>query len=65
MEFSMKLFPSNFEDAKSGKKKRDYRLNDEKRRQLRIGDTIRFRKLPNLDEEFLAEVTNIETYSHG
>ena len=62
MEFTMKLFPSDFEYVKRGKKKRDYRLNDEKRRQLRIGDTIRFRKLPNLDEEFLVEVTNIETY---
>lgn len=62
MEISMKLFPNEFENVKSGKKKRDYRLYDEKRRQLRIGDTIRFRKLPNLDEEFLAEVTNIETY---
>ena len=62
MEITMRLFPDDFEDVKSGKKKREYRLNDEKRRLLRIGDTIRFRKLPNLDEEFLVEVTNIETY---
>ncbi len=58
----MKLFPKDFEDVKLGIKKRDYRLYDEKRRQLRVGDTIRFRKLPNLDEEFLAEITNLEVY---
>lgn len=62
MEISMKLFPSDFEDVKSGKKKRDYRLYDEKRKNLRVGDTILFRKLPNLDEEFLVEVTNIEIF---
>lgn len=58
----MKLFPSDFEDVKSGKKKRDYRLYDEKRQNLRVGDSILFRKLPNLDEEFLVEVTNIEVF---
>ncbi|MDE6142305.1 MAG: NUDIX domain-containing protein [Bacilli bacterium] len=62
MEISMKLFPNDFENVKSGKKTRDYRLYDEKRRELRVGDTILFRKLPNLDEEFLVEVTNIVVY---
>lgn len=62
MQISMKLFPKDFEDVKNGKKMRDYRLFDEKRKQLRVGDTILFRKLPNLDEELLVEVTNIETY---
>lgn len=30
MEHIMKLYESSFEDVKSGKKKREYRLNDEK-----------------------------------
>ncbi|MCX4365457.1 MAG: hypothetical protein OSJ70_06770 [Bacilli bacterium] len=62
MEISMKLFPENFNEIKTGKKKRDYRLYDEKRKNLRVGDTIRFRKLPNLDEDFLVEITNIEVF---
>lgn len=48
MEHIMKLYESNFEDLKSGKKKREYRLNDEKRKLVRVGDTIRFLKLPKM-----------------
>mgnify|MGYP004553207513 FL=1 len=59
MEHIMKLFESDFDNLKSGKKKREYRLNDDKRKQVRIGDTIRFLKLPNLEEEFVVDVKNI------
>lgn len=62
MEHVMKLNPDSFEDVKSGKKKREYRLNDEKRRLVRVGDTIRFLKLPNLDEEIVVDVKDIETF---
>ena len=55
MEHTMKLYKSDFNDLKSGKKKREYRLNDDKRKLVRIGDTIRFLKLPNLDEEFVVD----------
>ena len=64
MEHIMKLYESSFNDLKSGKKKREYRLNDEKRKLVRIGDTIRFLKLPNLDEEFVVDVMNIETFDN-
>lgn len=64
MEHIMKLYESNFNNLKSGKKKREYRLNDEKRKLVRVGDTIRFLKLPNLDEEFLVDVINIETFDN-
>ncbi len=40
MEHIMKLYPENFEGLKSGKKKREYRLNDEKRRLVAV--VIRF-----------------------
>ena len=50
MEHIMKLNAAIFEDVKSGKKRREYRLNDEKRKLVRVGDTIRFLKLPNLYE---------------
>ena len=60
MEHIMKLYESSFNDLKSGKKKREYRLNDDKRKLVRIGDTIKFLKLPNLDEEFVVDVKNVE-----
>ena len=60
----MKLNAQAFERIKQGKKKREYRLNDDKRKQVRIGDTIRFLKLPDLDEEFVVDVMNIEVFSN-
>lgn len=64
MEHIMKLNESSFEDVKSGKKVREYRLYDEKRKLVRVGDTIRFLKLPNLDENFVVDVKNIETFDN-
>ncbi len=64
MEHIWKLFKSNFDDLKSGKKKREYRLYDNKRQLVRVGDTIRFQKLPNLDEEFVVDVTDIEVFDN-
>lgn len=64
MEHIMKLFESSFNDLKTGKKKREYRLNDDKRKLVRVGDTIRFLKLPNLDEEFVVDVKNVETFDN-
>lgn len=56
MEHTMKLYEENFEELKNNKKEREYRLNDEKRKQIKVGDTIKFVKLPNLDEEILVDV---------
>lgn len=64
MEHIMKLYESSFNDLKTGNKKREYRLNDDKRKLVRIGDTIRFLKLPNLDEEFVVDVKNVETFDN-
>ncbi len=64
MEHIWKLFKSNFDDLKSGKKKREYRVYDNKRQLVRVGDTIRFQKLPNLDEDFVVDVTNIEVFDN-
>lgn len=60
----MKLYESSFDDLKSGRKKREYRLNDDKRKLVRVGDTIRFLKLPNLDEEFVVDVKKIEIFNN-
>lgn len=64
MEHTMKLFESDFDNLKSGRKRREYRLYDEKRKLVRVGDTIRFLKLPNLDEEFVVDVLGIETFDN-
>ncbi|MCI8567765.1 MAG: NUDIX domain-containing protein [Bacilli bacterium] len=64
MEHIMKLYESSFEELKRGNKKREYRLYDEKRKQIRVGDTIKFIKLPNLDEEFIVDVNKIEIFKN-
>lgn len=44
----MKLNESPFERIKDGTKTIEFRLYDEKRRQIKIGDQIEFSKLPEL-----------------
>ncbi len=63
IEHTMKLYAENFKDLVQGKKVREYRLNDAKRKLIKQGDTIRFQKLPNYDEEVLTEVTKREEFS--
>ncbi len=58
MEHIMKLYESSFNDLKLGKKKREYRLNDDKRKLVKVGDIIKFLKLPNLDEELIVGPKN-------
>lgn len=38
----MGLYPENFEQVKTGQKQREYRLYDEKRREIKPGDTVLF-----------------------
>ena len=47
----MKLDTEPFNQIKNGLKKIEYRLYDEKRKKLKIGDIIEFQKLPNLNEK--------------
>ena len=63
MEHIMKLNANAFERIKHGKKKREYRVNDDKRKQVRVGDTIVFQKLPDLDESIKVEVKNVNVFS--
>lgn len=64
MIHEMKLYEENFQSLKNGNKKREYRLYDEKRKLIKIGDTIKFLKLPNLDESYITLVTNIEVFTN-
>ena len=50
MLHDLKLHGDNFDRMESGKKKREYRLYDKKRRLINIGDTIRFIRLPDADK---------------
>lgn len=63
MKHIMKINDSAFERMKKGTKKREYRVNDEKRKQVRIGDIIEFQKISNQDEKILMDVKEIELYN--
>lgn len=63
MNIAMKLQAGLFEAIKSGKKDIELRLNDEKRQQLQLGDTIMFSKLPDQKETIAAEIVGLLHYS--
>ena len=56
----MKLNENPFERIKNGTKTVEFRLYDEKRQQIKIGDKIEFSKLPDLQKKLLVDV--IELY---
>ena len=59
MIHKMKLKESPFERIKNGTKTIEFRLYDEKRKKVKIGDKIEFSKLPDLHEKILVEVLDI------
>ena len=59
MKHEMKLNPNAFEGVRTRKQKYESRLFDEKRRRIKIGDTIVFSKLPELKETVEVKVTDI------
>ena len=59
MIHKMKLNESLFERIKNGTKTIEFRLYDEKRKKVKIGDKIEFSKLPDLHEKILVEVLDI------
>jgi|SRR5699024_5528829 len=62
MEHKMQLYETPFNSMKSGRKKVEVRLNDEKRRKLSIGDTVMFTKAPENEETLTVEVTGLRLY---
>ena len=63
MEHEMKLQPEYYNFILNGTKRIEIRLFDEKRQQIKIGDTIKFLKEPDLKECFNAKVTGLLRYS--
>ncbi len=55
----MKLNPNSFDRIRSGEKGFEYRLYDEKRRQLQLNDTIKFSRLPELTEQVTARIISL------
>lgn len=56
MHHAMSLYEKPFDLIRERRKTIEVRCNDEKRRKLRVGDTITFRKLPELSESIDVEV---------
>ena len=59
MIHKMKLNESPFERIKDGTKTIEFRLYDEKRQTVKIGDKIELSKLPNLQEKLLVDVIDL------
>ena len=59
MLHKMKLQEDPFERIKNGTKTVEFRLYDEKRRTIQIGDEIEFSKLSELQEKLLVKVIDL------
>ena len=59
MLHKMKLKEKPFENIKNGSKTVEFRLYDEKRKLINIGDQIEFSKLPELEEKILVDVLDL------
>lgn len=62
MKHEMKLQPEYYEYILNGTKRIEIRLNDEKRRLIKIDDKITFKKEPELIESFDVKVVDLLRY---
>ena len=63
MNHDMNLNHNAFEEIIAKKKKREYRLNDVKRRKVKIGDTITFHDLEDSSKMIVVEVEELLIYT--
>lgn len=63
MEHEMKLQPEYYNFIVNGTKRIEIRLFDEKRQQIKLGDTIKFLKEPELNDFFKAKVIGLLRYN--
>ena len=63
LKHEMKLHPKYYNFILNGTKRLEIRLFDEKRKQIKIGDTIKFSKVPDLNESFEAQVIGLLRYN--
>ncbi len=62
MQHEMGLYSEPFESMRSGRKRIEIRLCDEKRQRIDVGDTIVFRLQPNGTEQIEAEVVGLHKF---
>ena len=62
MMHQMGLYGDYFRAIKTGQKKVEVRLYDEKRQKINVGDTIQFIKVPEHNETLTVQVTDLRTY---
>lgn len=62
MVHQMGLYGEYFKAIKEGKKTVEVRLNDEKRRKIKVGDTIEFIKVPEQNDTLQVKVTALRVY---
>ncbi|SFM50705.1 ASC-1 homology (ASCH) domain-containing protein [Psychrobacillus psychrodurans] len=62
MVHQMGLYGDYFTPIREGKKIVEVRLNDKKRREIKIGDTIEFIRLPEQSEVLKVRVTNLRIF---
>ena len=60
LDHQMGLHGVYFDAIKKGTKTVEVRLNDEKRRKIKVGDTIEFIKIPEQNEILTVEVIRIK-----
>lgn len=60
----MKLTKQPFADIKSGRQEIEVRMFDEKRQKIGVGDTITFKKLPELKEEITKEIIGYAVFEN-
>ena len=63
MTHEMRLKEKYYNYILNGTKRIEIRLFDEKRQQIKIGDTIKFLKEPELNESFNAKVVGLLRYN--
>lgn len=63
MVHQMGLYGEYFSSIKEGKKTVEVRLNDEKRREIKVGDTIEFIRVPEKNETLQVQVTSLKEYA--
>ena len=63
MEMKVHLHPEVFDIVTKGEKNVEVRLNDEKRRKLKVGDTLIFLKRPDEIETISAKITDLVPFS--
>ncbi|MBO8173108.1 MAG: DUF3850 domain-containing protein [Bacillaceae bacterium] len=55
----MGLYGEYFKAIREGKKRVEVRLNDEKRRKIKVGDIIEFVKVPEQDDKLQVQVVEL------